>query len=176
MEAEIVDQLEIVEKVKLTEEEKTALFRWGEDLWDNDRYGLTWCGTDVHFVGYANGAPVTHSGVYRHTVRIDGRDVALGGLNSVITIPEARGKGYGNQVVGAAEDHMRSGGATDYGMLFCHPELAAFYGPRGWSAIEGPVTIDQPDGPRITPHTVMVMPFGGAQWSDVPLKLNSPPW
>ena len=169
-------KLEITTKEKLTEAEKETLFRWGDDLWDNDRYGLTWCGTDVHFVGYENGAAVTHSGVYLHTLTIGGHDVVLGGLNSVITVPKARGKGYGGQIVGAAEKYMQSQGSIDFGMLFCHPELVAFYGPRGWSAVKGPITIDQPDGPRVTPHTVMVMPFTVAEWLDGPLDLKSFPW
>ena len=171
-----MSELEIIEKSELTETEKTTLFKWGEDLWDNDRYGLTWCGTDVHFVGYLNEKAVTHSGVYGHVLSRDGHEIRLGGLNSVITTPDARGKGYGSLIVGAAEDHMQHTGSFDFGMLFCHPELEDFYGPRGWTAIDGPVTIDQPTGPRRTPHTVMVMPFTDSDWQDGPLELNSFPW
>lgn len=171
-----MSRFEIHTKSRLTDEEKTALFGWGKDLWDNGRYGLTWAGCDVHFVGLEDGSPVTHSGMYYHTVEIEGRKIELGGLNGVITRPEARGKGYGGQIVGAAEDHAREQSSAEFGMLFCHPELADFYGPRGWHPIEGPVTIDQPDGPRPSPHVVMVYPFRGTEWPDGPFDLNSYPW
>lgn len=168
--------LTITVKTALTPAEKDALFGWGENLWDNDRYGLAWTGTDVHVVGVEAGVPVTHAGAYRHSLSHGGRTIVLGGLNGVITVPEARGKGYGGQVVAAAEDHMRRDMACDFGMLFCHPELVPFYGPRGWRAIDGPVTIDQPDGPRPSPHVVMVLPFRDDDWPEGPVDLGSYPW
>ena len=171
-----MSRFEIQTKSKLTEEETETLFGWGDDLWNNDRYGLTWAGSDVQFVGLENGKPVTHAGMFYHTVEIAGRDIELGGLNGVITLPQARGKGYGSQIVGAAEDHARDQSTAEFGMLFCHPELVEFYGPRGWHPIDGPVTIDQPDGPRLTPHTVMVYPFRDTMWPDGPFNLNSYPW
>ena len=169
-------ELEIVTKPKLTPEEKTSLFGWGDDLWANDKYGLTWVGTDIHVVGSVGGTAVTQAGAYLHTVTHNGSELRLGGLNGVITIPEARGKGYGNRVVSGAEQHIRVEMDADFGMLFCHPELVPFYEPRGWEIIDGPVTNDQPDGPRLTPHIVMVLPFKDATWSDGPFNLSSYPW
>ena len=160
----------------LSQPEKETLFGWSDDPWDNNRYGLTWTGTDVRFLGLEDGKPVTHSGLYFHSIDMGGREMTLAGLNSVITVPHARGKGYGGQIVGAAEDYMSEERPVDFGMLFCHPELQAFYGPRGWRAIDGPVTIDQPEGKRQTPHVVMVFPIADDTWPEGPVILNSYPW
>jgi GNAT superfamily N-acetyltransferase len=171
-----MNQLKIFTKTKLTEEEKSSLFGWGEDLWNNDRYALTWRRPDVKFVGYVGGRGVTHSCAVLHSIVIADKEVRLGGLAGVITHPEARGKGYGGQIVSAAEDYIHTEMRADFGVLFCHPELIPFYEPRGWHTIRGPITIDQPEGPRVTPHIVMVMPFTQAVWQDRPLTLGSLPW
>ena len=171
-----MEALKVITRTSLSQPEKDTLFRWGEDLWDNDRYGLTWRGTDVHFVGYEDNEPVAHAGACLHTMRVNGDKMRLGGLNSVITIPKARSKGYGGLVVEAAEIHMRNAMGVDFGMLFCHPELEAFYSRRGWQTIQGPVVIDQPDGPRDSPHTVMVLPCKDQEWTNRPITLGSMPW
>jgi GNAT superfamily N-acetyltransferase len=168
--------LQIVTKTKLTEQDKESLFRWGTDLWDNDRYALTWRSTDIHCVGYEENVAVTQAGACLHILNHESNELRIGGLNGVITRPEARGKGYGNLVVGAAEAHMRDEMDADFGMLFCHPELEPYYDSRGWVKVESPVTIVQPEGPRKTSHTVMVLAFRNAVWSDTPVVLNSLPW
>ncbi len=163
-------------RLNLDPEERKALFGWGDDLWDNDRYALTWRGTDVYCVGYVDDEAVSNAGAVCHSVQVGNRRVTLGGLNSVITVPAARGKGYGSQVVGAVERHMQEEMQVDFGMLFCHPELIPFYKRRGWQEIEGPVTIDQPEGPRETPHIVMVLPFCDEAWTDEAFELGCLPW
>lgn len=171
-----MNELDIVTKNILTDEEKTSLFGWGTDLWNNNRYALTWRKPDIKFVGYAAGRAITHACAILHKVAIDDREVRLGGLAGVITHPDSRGKGFGGQIVSAAEDHIRTQMKAEFGVLFCHPELIPFYEPRGWHTIRGPITIDQPEGARETPHIVMVMPFAQAAWQDRPLKLGSLPW
>lgn len=171
-----MSELEIVAKDKLTDEDKAYLFGWGDDLWDNDRYGLTWRRPDIKFVGYQEGRPVTIASAVLHTISMDGEEIRLGGLAGVITVPDARGKGHGSSIVGAVEGHLRDVIAADFGMLFCHPELIPFYEPRGWHTIRGPITIDQPERQRETPHIVMILPFTQAVWKDRPLILGSLPW
>ena len=56
-----MSELEIVAKDKLTEEDKASLFGWGNDLWGNDRYRLTWRRPDIKFVGYQEGTPFTQA-------------------------------------------------------------------------------------------------------------------
>lgn len=171
-----MDEFKVETRERLTIPEKDALFQWGKDLWDVAKHGLTWCETDLHFLGTENGKPVSHAGIHFHTFAIDDRTIELGGLNAVITIPAARRKGYGNRVVEAAENHMRDKTFVAFGMLFCNTGLIDFYRPRGWQLIEDPVTIDQPGGPCLAPEHVMIYPLRDTAWPTGPFNLNSYPW
>jgi hypothetical protein len=82
-----MDQLEIVSKTKLTDEDKSSLFGWSSDLWNNDRYALTWRRPDLKFIGYVADRAITHASAVLHTIQVDEREVRLGGLAGVITHP-----------------------------------------------------------------------------------------
>src|SRR5688572_22692139 len=136
----------------LPDAERQALFGWGEDLFSVNALGLKWRPKDWHCVLYEDGAPLANASVLRHEVR----DMVVGGLGGVITLPEARGRGLARQVVGRAAELMRDDLGASFGLLFCLPRLVPFYESQGWTVVEPGVLIDQPGGKVPSPIPVMI--------------------
>ena len=104
----------------LPEAERQALFGWGEDLFSVNALGLQWRSKDRHFVLYEHGSPLASASVLRHEVR----NVVIGGLGGVITLPVARGRGLARQVVGRATEFMRDDLGASFGFLSLLPAAA----------------------------------------------------
>jgi GNAT superfamily N-acetyltransferase len=155
----------------LPDAERQALFGWGEDLFGVNALGLRWRSKDRHFVLYEDGVPLANASVLRHEVR----NVVVGGLGSVITRSEARGRGLAQQIVGHAVEFLRDDLRASFGLLFCLPGLVPFYASQGWMVVE-PVLIDQPGGKVPSPIPVMVLPFGHEPWPPERVDLGSLPW
>ncbi|TVL90345.1 GNAT family N-acetyltransferase [Streptomyces sp. SAJ15] len=65
---------------------------------------------------------------------------AAGGLSTVVTRREARGRGHGRRLVAAAREAMRSQG-LDLGLFTCDRPLRAFYESAGWHVLPGAVLV-----------------------------------
>ncbi len=65
-----------------------------------------------------------------------GVEYATCGLGSAFTYPACWGKGYGRLIMDAATCSMCKPSA-DMGLLFCQPELQAFYPKSSWQALRG---------------------------------------
>jgi GNAT superfamily N-acetyltransferase len=65
---------------------------------------------------------------------------AAGGLSTVVTHPNKRRQGHGRQLVTAARDAIRDGGA-DLGIFTCDRSLQGFYESAGWRALPGAVLV-----------------------------------
>lgn len=88
-----------------------------------------------------------------------GRRYAAGGLSTVVTSREARGRGYGRRLVAAARETMATQG-LDLGVFTCDRPLRAFYESAGWHLLPGAVLIggtpqapfpsDQPGFDKVT--------------------------
>jgi len=156
----------------LPDAERQALFGWGEDLFSVNTLGLQWRSKDRHFVLYEDGSPLANASVLRHEFR----NMVVGGLGGVITLPEGRGRGLARQVVGRATEFLRDDLGASFGLLFCLPRLVPFYRSLGWQVVEPGVLIDQPGGKIPSPVPVMVLPFGEEPWPAERVDLDSLPW
>ncbi|MYV46042.1 GNAT family N-acetyltransferase [Streptomyces sp. SID2888] len=88
-----------------------------------------------------------------------GRRFSAGGLSTVVTSKEARGRGYGRQLVTAAWERMITQ-SLDLGLFTCDRPLQAFYESAGWRVLPGAVLIggtpqapfpsDQPGFDKVT--------------------------
>ncbi|GGZ92053.1 N-acetyltransferase [Streptomyces echinoruber] len=88
-----------------------------------------------------------------------GRRFSAGGLSTVVTSKQARGRGYGRQLVTAARERMIAQG-LDLGLFTCDRPLQAFYESAGWRVLPGAVLIggtpqtpfpsDQPGFDKVT--------------------------
>ncbi|WP_324788353.1 GNAT family N-acetyltransferase [Streptomyces sp. H51] len=69
-----------------------------------------------------------------------GRRFSAGGLSTVVTRKEARGRGYGRQLVTAAREKMITL-SLDLGLFTCDRPLQAFYESAGWPVLPGAVLV-----------------------------------
>jgi aminoglycoside 2'-N-acetyltransferase I len=168
--------MEITQANHLTDTEQQQLFGWGEDIFGVQPWGLEWRRKDLRFVLYDEGKPVSHAGILKHTVSVNGAGVSVAGLGGVVTVPEARGKGLARQVVRQAMTFAKSEWTVDAGFLFCRPQMVSYYEALGWKIVESAVIIDQPNGKIPSPLPVMVLLFDRISWPAGLVELQSLPW
>lgn len=87
------------------------------------------------------------------------RRYRAGGLSTVVTRQEARGRGHGGRLVAAARQAMAAGG-LDLGLFYLRPSAAGFYQHAGWELLPGAVLVggtracpfpsDQPGFDKVT--------------------------
>jgi GNAT superfamily N-acetyltransferase len=168
--------MEIKQVDSLTDAEQQKLFGWGEDIFNVRPLTLHWRHKDVHFVVYDNGEPLSHAGILKHSVKVNGEPVSVAGLGGVVTIPEAQGKGFARQLVLQAMRFAEAEWEVDAGLLFCRPQMVKYYEAIGWHLVESQVVIEQPGGHIHSPLHVMVLPFGKKSWPPGEVELQSLPW
>jgi GNAT superfamily N-acetyltransferase len=168
--------MEIKQTNTLTEAEQEKLFGWGEDIFSVQQLGLHWRHKDLRFVLYENGEPLSHAGILKHVVSVDDQPVLVAGLGGVVTVPEARGRGFARQLVQETMRFAENDWKVEAGLLFCRPQMVAYYESLGWRVLECPVMIEQPDGKIVSPLQVMVIPFGEMSWPAGSIDLQSRPW
>lgn len=86
----------------------------------------------VSYLLVESGLVISHAQVVWKVLAHGGEAYLAYGLTGVFTYPAFRGQGYGAQVVRAATQAIDAGPA-DVALFNCAPELAAFYGPLGWT-------------------------------------------
>ena len=168
--------IEIRQKESLTDGEKQQLFGWGENIFGVDALNLAWRLKDFHFLLYEDNKLVSHVGILKHFLSADGRSLTIGGISAVVTLMEARKKGYASLLLSHAARFLESEWNVDVGLLFCLPHMVSYYERLGWQLIEHHVIIDQPTGQIICPLQVMILPFIESIWPDGVVELRSLPW
>jgi GNAT superfamily N-acetyltransferase len=165
---------EITQVDALTEEQRAKLFEWGENIFGVRDNELTWRHKDVHFLLTVNGELVSHVGVLKHEVSVDGQPILVGGVGGVVTIPQAQKRGFARVLMRHVAEFFVQW-PVEAGLLFCLQRRIPLYQSLGWQLLSAPVVIQQPDGDRESPLKVMVLPFG-KPWPEGKVELNSLPW
>jgi len=168
--------MEIKQTYSLSEADQEKLFGWGEDIFNVLPLTLHWRHKDVRFVLYDNDEPVSHAGILKHVVTVNDEPILVAGLGGVVTVPEARHKGFARRLVLDAMRFAASEWKVQAGLLFCRPQMLAYYESLGWQMVESPVMIDKPSGKIVSPLHVMVIPFGEMAWPAGTVELQSRPW
>ena len=161
---------------QLTDEERAALFGWGENIFGVEDAHYRWRPKDYHFVTEEDGRPLSHVGVLKDTVRAGGLDVTVGGIGGVVTIPEAQGRHLVHEAMRRAAVFMCEELGVEFGMLFCLPRLAPFYARQGWQSVEDEAEFEQPTGKVVWPFRVMVLPCGSQAWPAGRVEVAGFPW
>jgi aminoglycoside 2'-N-acetyltransferase I len=89
---------------------------------------------------------VCHVGIFRREVTWNGRKTRAGGIGGVATREDRQRRGYASIALNAAIQTLKDEGSTDFGLLFCEPQLAPFYVGRGWKPFDGEIYAEQPQG------------------------------
>ena len=167
---------EIRQTEALTEEEKRQLFGWGENIFGVAALELSWRPKDLHFSLYSNGELVSHVGVLKHVLIINGKLITVGGVGGVVTVPKAQKNGFAGRLMRHAAKFFEREWKVDAGLLFCLPNLMSYYEKLGWHGVEGAVVFDQPNGKIASTLCVMVLPLSKADWASGNIDLQSLPW
>lgn len=169
----------MTEEIKISESlsdiEKQQLFGWGKDIFGAESLNLHWRPKELHLLLYAREKAVSHVGLLKHTVSVEGRAVTVGGVGGVVTVPEMQKREYAWLLMRHAAK-LFGEWEVDAGLLFCLQRMVAFYGSLGWQVVGQPVMIEQPDGKIASPLQVMVLPSNGHVWRDGSVELDSLPW
>jgi len=168
--------IEIRQTESLNDVEKQQLFGWGENIFSVAALNLRWRPKDLHFLLYVDSKVVSHVGVLKHILSIDGQPLTIGGVGGVVTVAEERKKGYARLLMQHAARFLKHLWEVEVGLLFCLPRMISYYEMLGWQLVEQRVLIDQPTGKIVSPLKVMVLPCAGYIWHDDEVKLRSQPW
>jgi predicted GNAT family N-acyltransferase len=168
--------VEIRLEKSLTDEERRTLFEWGENIFGVEDSLLRWRPKEWHFLVEEDGRAVAHIGVLQTTVRVGEREISVGGVGGVVSVPEARGRGHVHAGMRRAAQFMCDELKVEAGMLFCLERLVAFYARQGWRLIEETVEIEQPTGTIVSPMRVMVLPCDGRAWPAGKIEVGGLPW
>ena len=160
----------------LTDEEKQALFGWGENIFGVEDKLYRWQSKDYHFITEEDGQPLSHVGVIKTTVKAGGTDVTVGGIGGVVTRPEAQGRRLVHAAMRRAAEFMCDELSVDAGMLFCLQRLMPFYAGQGWRLLEDETEFEQPSGRVVSPFRVMVLPCGDYEWPAGRVEIAGLPW
>jgi Acetyltransferase (GNAT) domain len=160
----------------LTDEERHALFEWAENIFGDDDANYKWRPKDWHFITEEDGRAVSHVGVLKTVVGAGGREVAVGGVGGVATVPSAQGKHYVHDAMRRAAEFICGELGVESGMLFCLERLVPFYARQGWRLVEEETEFEQPAGKVISPFRVMVLPCPGRRWPAGRIEVPGFPW
>lgn len=78
---------------------------------------------------------VSHAEANVRTIQHGGATFRVGGLSAVFTYPAYRGRGFAQQVVGAATQFIDSGSDADLALLFCAERVLGLYKGFGWKPL-----------------------------------------
>ena len=106
---------------------------------------IAWAHADKRILIMDDGLLVCHVGLYYRDGTHDGSKVRIAGIGGVMTSERVRRQGCAGSALKKAADLMRDG-HVDFGLLFCEPHNANFYGNLGWKPFRGVVHCDQPIG------------------------------
>ena len=102
------------------------------------------------FAGFEDERIVSHVGLVKQKIVVGDREIWVGGVCGVSTVPEAQGRGYASRILQRVVEFMSKDLQVDFGTLFCNHELIPFYRGASWQKFDGEVTVEQPDGNRLT--------------------------
>lgn len=92
---------------------------------------------------YDGDTVVATSGVVFRQGTFDGKPTRIGGVCGVMTLPSARGRGFGRAATTACQKMIDRAPKCDFGLLFCEPTNFDFYSRLGWTFFDGTVIAKQ---------------------------------
>jgi GNAT superfamily N-acetyltransferase len=171
----LADQLSAEE----AERARMQLFGWSQDIFGTAHLKLTYRPKDPRdrrFILYAQNSPVSHVAVIAHNARANGKDVLIGGIGGVVTVPSVRNQGYAAKLVSHATAFLRDEWNADFALLFCIDRMVAYYERLGWRKVACEVLLEQPTGAIRCPFNVMSIPFKPEFTTIESLDLASASW
>lgn len=93
--------------------------------------GADWQAISTPFVVAQQSRPVAHVGAIAHPMRLDGRDVTVGGIHAVCTAADRRRQGLARRALSEALDWIDE----RFDLVKLHTDLPAVYEPHGFRVV-----------------------------------------
>jgi GNAT superfamily N-acetyltransferase len=141
-----------------------------------DRY--TWAAPTWSVMVKADQSVVTHAGILYRVIQAGDLRVPVGGITSVMTRPDWRGRGYARAALTKATAFVAVWLWAPFAVAICPRADTGFYELLGWQVAEAPICCDQPGGKvRLEDEVVVYLPCQGeATWPSGPIDLWGAPW
>ena len=102
---------------------------------------------------------VSHVGAVTRHCLCDNKEILVGGLGDVMTLPSRRRKGYAGAGIRRATEFLRQDLQVDMSLLFCAPRLRSYYRRFGFRSFAGDIMVRQHGAETLFPRDeIMVMP------------------
>ncbi len=135
-----------------------------------------WAQPDWCFRAFVGEEFAAFHNIILRTVRVDGIDVRVAGLNNVITVSAFRGRGVGSEMLRKSVSAWFALPGVECGMLLCADPLVHFYSKLQWRRLDAKVTYAQSTGARTWVANCMVLDPRGLIGSPHEVDLCGQPW
>lgn len=143
---------------------------------DDPAVDYEWAGSDWCIIGTIHHQVVSHIGLLKREVTVDGAPIWVGGVGSVMTDPGFQKQGLAAALLKEANTVMRDHLQVGYGMLFCSPSMVHYYQKCGWQMIESHVEGVSRGSKIIFPFPVMSICISGQPWPKGEVDICGLPW
>jgi hypothetical protein len=168
--------MEVVHVAKVSDAETAELYDGEADPFAGVGFGIRWRSKELHTVGRDGGRTVAQVGLTVALAEVAGTPFAVVGVGGVLVARRERERGRLRPVLEAALARAETLGPR-FALLFCAAFREGIYARFGFTALAGPVTVDQPDRSALMPTSTMWRPLAaGAAWPEGPVRLRSLPF
>ncbi len=175
--------IEFVATAQFSASQKEALTQLGATVYPPEVSAtlpgrlVVWATPQWSILVWDQGELVSRVGVLVREIVHEGAIKRIGGIGGVLTHPAKQGQGLASRAMRAAATHFATDLSVSFALLFCRPQLVAFYQRLLWKPFQGTVYVEQPHGKvAFSINGAMVLdgkehaPLHGA------LDLNGLPW
>jgi len=170
--------MEVVELDSFGSEDWNALIDGEQEAWGGTGEGLHWQDKDRHMgIRSESGGLLAAGGLAVASVQVPGSpEFEVVGVGGVIVHRSVRRRGLATRLLGGLLALAATMG-PDRAMLFCRPELLAFYERLGFREIKAPVRAQQPGGEIEMPMRSAWLPLlGSPVWPEGPVTVRGLPF
>ncbi len=180
----VVQRRDELSEAGLAEQRELGRRAWAASSEPDERYpfGITWAApTWLALVRDTDARLIGRAGVLERRVGWAGLDVPVGGVSSVCTDPDYRGRGVASAAVSRLMAFMREELGAHAGLLLASRMGQPVYARLGWQVVGGPLCCAQPDAPLVWTDAfpdkpAMAWACKGEPLPDGEIDLNGLPW
>jgi hypothetical protein len=138
----------------------------------------TWAAPTWSVMVKADQRVVTHAGILYRVIQVGDLRVPVGGITTVMTQSEWRGRGHARAALARATAFVAGWLWAPFAVTICRREEAGFHEMLGWRVAEAPIWCEQPGGRvRLEGEVAVLVPCqGDAEWPSGTIDLCGPPW
>lgn len=137
---------EILPNAEIPADVMVALDRYDDEAFADNPMAAAyeWSVPDWRIIVRWDGEIACQLSLFERECRVGGEAIQLGGVGSVLTRPEFRGRGLASIGMTATTAFFREQRRVDFVLLVCQAHLVRFYGGLGWQLVNGPVWCEHP--------------------------------